>query len=130
MYKNLVATNAICFEPYNNDGTKPTIRKKEYKSPKKMFNTLLTSKKLRSYKSVYDAYLFYSKYDHFGQMFYGLSRRAPIDQLASIDKAITVFPRILLFVNLILTTLYGSEKFFKTKHTTMTKFISTIENLE
>lgn len=130
MYKNLVAMNSKCFEPYANDGSKPVIRSKGYKSPKQLFNTLVTSKDLKKYKSVYDAYLFYSKYDHFGQMFYGLSRRRSIDQLANIDKAITIFPRVLLFTIVILETLFGSDTFLKSKREAITSFIDEIEDIK
>jgi hypothetical protein len=130
MYNNLVAMNSKCFEPYTNDGTRPIIRTKVYKSPKQMFNTLLTSKELSRYKSVYEAYLFYSKYDHFGQMFYGLSRRKPIDQLGNIDKVISIFPRILLFTTVILETLFGGDEFLKTKREAITLFIDEIEGIK
>jgi hypothetical protein len=122
--------NLKCFEPYANDGSRPVIRSKAYKSPKQMFNTLVTSRDLKSYKSIYEAYLFYSKYDHFGQMFYGLSRRRPIDQLANIDKAITIFPRILLFTIVILETLFGSDIFLKSKRESITLFIDEIEGIK
>jgi hypothetical protein len=130
MYNNLVSMNSKCFEPYAYDGSKPIIRSKSYKSPKQLFNTLLTSKSLKRYKSVYEAYLFYSKYDHFGQMFYGLSRRKPIDQLANIDKIISIFPRVLLFTVIILETLFGTDEFLKTKREAVAKFIDEIENIK
>ncbi|MEP6467644.1 MAG: hypothetical protein ABJB05_15145 [Parafilimonas sp.] len=130
MYKNLVSMNPNCFKSYNYDGNKPVIKTKAYKSPQKMFNSLVTSKDLKSYKSIYDAYLFYSKYDHFGNMFYGLSRVIPLDKLANLDKAITAFPRSLMFITIILETLYWSSKFLKTKREEITTFIDKIENIK
>jgi hypothetical protein len=130
IYKNIVSMNPKCFETYNYDGSKPVIKTKNYKSPKQMFNTLVSSKDLKNYKSIYDAYLFYSKYDHFGNMFYGLSRVKPLDQLANLDKAIAAFPRSLMFVTIILETLYGSNTFLKAKREEITSFIDNIENIK
>lgn len=130
MYKNLVLMNPKCFEPYANDGSKPVIRVQKHRSPKKLFNTLMVSKELKNYKSVYEAYLFYSKYDHFGNMFYGLSRRRPIDQLANIDKAIAAFPRLLLFTSLILKSIFVLDTFLDEKQTRITQFIDEIENIK
>ena len=129
MYINLVAMNPECFEIYNNNGSKPIIKSKEYRSPQKLFNTLMKSKKFKNYRGIYEIYLFYSKYEHFGQMFYGLSRKTPIDQLANIDKAIKEFPRVLLFTVIILETLYGSDNFLKVKYQEIVSFMDEIDKM-
>ena len=127
MYINLVAMNPECFEIYSNDGSKPIIKSKSYRSPQKLFDTLMKSKSFKNYQGIYEIYLFYSKYDHFGQMFYGLSRKAPIGQLENIDKAIKEFPRALLFTVIILETLYGSDNFLKLKRQEIIAFMEKID---
>ncbi|MBG9374767.1 hypothetical protein I5907_00860 [Panacibacter sp. DH6] len=129
MYKNLVKMNPSCFEEYSFDGSKPIIKMTNFRSPKQMFNVLLTSRELQSYKSIYDAYLFYSKYDHFGNMFYGLSRIKPADQLANIDKAVTAFPKSLMFIIVILNSLYPKDELIQNKLYETMSFIDEIENL-
>jgi len=127
MYNSLVAMNEKCFESYKYDGSRPEIKIKASKSPKSLFNTLMTSKDLKGYQSVYEAYLFYSKYDHFGHMSYSLSRIKPLEQLARIDKAIATFSRVLLFTTIILETLYGSDSFLKIKREEIEAFINASE---
>ena len=127
MYSNLVSTYPECFEVYQNDGSKPIIKSKDYRSPQKLFTTLMNSNSFKNYHGIYDIYLFYSKYDHFGQMFYGLSRKAPIGKLENIDKAIKEFPRALLFTVIILETLYGSDNFLKAKRQEIVSFMEGVD---
>lgn len=130
MYANLVAMNPECFEPYTNDGSKPVLKTNKYKSAKKLFETLATSKYLKNFASIYEAYLFYSKYDHFGRMFYGLSRQSPLDKLAFLDKAIRAFPRVLLFTLVILESMSPGNQFLIDTRKRAEVFIDTIENIQ
>lgn len=129
MYNNLVSMNHNCFEEYAYDGSKPKIKTKEFKSPKDLFKTLVSSKELKRYKSIYEAYLFYSKYDHFGNMSYGLSRVNPLKQLSNLDKVIHAFPRSLMFVLVILNSLYPQDDFIINKLNETTLFIDEIEGI-
>ncbi|HEX2628229.1 MAG TPA: hypothetical protein VHM26_04440 [Chitinophagaceae bacterium] len=129
MYKNLVAMNSRCFEDYADDGSVPKIKIKEYRSPKQLLSVLMSSKDLKRFKNIYEAYLFYSKYDHFGNMFYGLSRINPDAQLRNLDNAIRIFPRIVLFVNTILNSLYSTDTFISNKIQSTMAFIDDIEGL-
>jgi hypothetical protein len=127
MYTNIVDMNPECFEAYKKDGSKPKIKSKDKRSPKQLFNVLMKSKSLKNYRGIYEIYLFYSKYDHFGQMFYQLSRKIPIGKLENIDRAIKEFPRVLLFTVIILETLYGSDNFLKIKRQEIVSFMDEID---
>jgi hypothetical protein len=127
MYSNLVNTYPECFEVYYNDGSKPVIKSTKYRSPQKLFDTLMKSKSFKKYHGIYEIYLFYSKYDHFGQMFYELSRKAHIGKLENMDRAIKEFPRVLLFIVIILETLYGSDNFLKEKREEIVSFMEGID---
>lgn len=129
MYTNLVNMNPECFHPYTADGSKPVLKTTSYKSAKAIFKTLVNSKNMKSYASVYEAYLYYSKYDHFGQMFYSLARLKPLDHLAHIDQALKTFPRSLMFTITLLITFYPADEWLKTQLDDTMKFIDGLEGL-
>ena len=129
MYSNIVAMHPECFEPYGNDGSVPVLRTDKHRTPKALFHTLVNSKQLKAYASVYDAYIYYSKYDHFGQMFYTLSRARSIDKLAHLDQVLKVFPRSLMFTLTILVTVNARDPFLKDQLDKVTGFIDEMEGL-
>ncbi len=130
MYANLVASSPECFEPNNVDGGVPVLKTKDHRSPKTLFKTLLESKELKQYASAYEAYLYYSKYDHFGQMFYSLSRLSYLDRLALIDQALSVFPRSLMFTVTILLAIYPTDALLKDQFEKISQFIDDIEGIK
>jgi hypothetical protein len=60
-------------------------------------------------------------------MFYELSRKAHIGKLENMDRAIKEFPRALLFIVIILETLYGSDNFLKEKREEIVSFMEGID---
>ncbi len=109
MYSNIVRSNPECFEDYAHDGTVPKLKTKKFMSPQKLVNILRNSRDLKNYATAYEAYLYYSKYDHFGSMFNYLSRISNLDKMAHIDKVSTTFPKTLIFTLSILATFYPSD---------------------
>lgn len=114
MYVNLVASNPECFEEYANDGSVPVLKTKEFISPKKLYHKLKNSRDLNKYASAYEAYLYYSKYDHFGSMFNFLLRVSILDKLNHIDKVSTIFPKSLIFTLTILVAFYPCDQTLQT----------------
>ncbi len=123
MYKNLVASNPNCFEGCDENG-QPLIKIKKYKSPKKLFETLMNSKSLKKFRGIYTAYLYYSKYDHFGNIYYGLSRQSKEQQKSFIQISINVLPEALLIVASILTFLKGENSWMDLKRQEILAYIN------
>lgn len=123
LYRNIVKENPECFEPYSFDGSKPRLKCKPAPGMKKLFNTLRNSKDLKGYASTYDAYLFYSKYDHFGKMVLRLSRRLTAEQLGSLGQGIELFPKVLLWSIVLLEAIFPVDQFIKEKRETVSAFI-------
>jgi hypothetical protein len=109
IYAGLYNANYICFEPYNFDGTKPIIRVSQYLSPKKLISRLNNSRNLNNNSGLWELYIIYSKYDHFGFMSYSLGRTDPKVLLGMLNKAVDIFPKMLIFLTMILHTLYSED---------------------
>ena len=109
IYSNIVRMYSDCFEPYNNDGSRPIPKISEYYSPGRLFENLFKSKDFNKFSSVYQGYLFYSKYDHFGKVYYDLLSHDFLARKNKMNESIKLFPRMLLFAVAILVILYPKD---------------------
>lgn len=90
-YRNFVLKHQNFFEPYSNDGSKPVLKNEKYYSPAELFKKIANSPHLKDLSKIYDSYLFFSKYDHFGILYYEVSRQKYIEQLNRISKGVELF---------------------------------------
>ena len=125
LYSNLVLENPDFFEPYNNDGTPPIAKKTKKYTTKELVANIRNSADLNNYKGLYGAYLYYSKYDHFGQMFYNLSRKDFLLRLDNVNKSITYIPRAFLFAQSMLLLKSSRDSFLENQYNETISFINT-----
>jgi hypothetical protein len=111
LYKGIASMYPESFETYKNDGTRPVEKVKGSFRTTKLFENLFNSKSLRTYSDVYQAYLFYSKYDHFGRMYYDFLGHDFKDRLQRLNESVKVFPRMLMFVVVILLIIYPDDQY-------------------
>lgn len=111
VYSSMVNDNPEYFEPYNHDGTKPVLKKGKMMQGKKLYDELKDTPHLAKAATMYEPYLYYSQYDHFGSMFYMLSRLPNDAKLKMMSKAVNAFPRNLVFLNILLKSIYPAETF-------------------
>jgi len=92
-YKNLVDGKSSFFEPYTDKSKQPMIRNDIEKPdrPIKLFKKIASKEEFKKLARVYDSYLFYSKYDHFGILYYEISRQPYPKQLKRIREEIEFF---------------------------------------
>ncbi|MBK7884417.1 MAG: hypothetical protein IPJ81_11985 [Chitinophagaceae bacterium] len=109
IFKNFVSKHKIFFEPYANDGSMPVVKYK-YTSPEKLFKKLANTP-LKALSNIYDTYLFFSKYDHFGILYYEVSKQKYIEQLDRISKAIELFVGTQSILHLALRMYSGNDSF-------------------
>jgi hypothetical protein len=112
-YSNIVDMNPDFFKVYNKKG-KPEL-KDELKERKNgdLFKTIKNGV-LNSYSNIYEEYLYYSKYDHFGQMFYEFTRSNSTERLDKVNTLIVYhFPFILHYSLFVLEAIYSSDDFIK-----------------
>lgn len=114
-YKNTVATKSYFFEPYQNDGTIPVLRHKKYFSPRQLFETLAFDGNMKKTASIYDAYLYFSKYDHFGIMYYEIIRMDKVEKQKIYLEAFEGFVAHLTFLIIVLFKTLDTDDFFKKK---------------
>ena len=112
IYRGIAKIYSDCLEPYPNDGSKPIplIKNSDY-SNGKLFEKLFNSKELRKYSNVYQGYLFYSKYDHFGRMYYDIARHDTVKKIYRMNESIKLFPRMLMFTLSILLIFNQQDNF-------------------
>ncbi len=103
MYLNIINRNPDFFYPYENTGKPPKIKLERPEKTEDLYKKIKQGKFNYDAK-VYEAYLYYSKYDHFGQMFYETSREFVLDKINRMNKSISFFPYILHYSLLILST--------------------------
>lgn len=86
-----------CFEPYSHDGTRPVLKKKKSLSQQELVKRLKKSKYPHLSRKE-DAYMFYSKYDHFGKMYHEISRRPLTDEFIHMGINLRELPRSLALI--------------------------------
>jgi len=104
MYSLQVHMHEECFEPYAHDGTKPILKKKKSFSQQELVKRLKKS----SYPHLSrkeDAYMFYSKYDHFGKMYHKISRRPLTAEFIHLGENLRELPRSLALIVVLLRLL-------------------------
>jgi hypothetical protein len=114
IYNNLYHSNPHFFEPYLSKGKKPTLLKKfKVLAAAHMFEAIDKSRSLKLFSDVYIAYSHYSKYDHFGIMFYDVSRSTDASKIKVMDLSIAAFPRLLLYNTIVLHAINSNDSFLK-----------------
>jgi hypothetical protein len=113
LYKGIVKAYPDSFEEYNDDGSVPRPKISKRIPAGKLFEKLFNSKELRKYADVYQAYLFYSKYDHFGKIYYDIIRDDFSERFRKLNEVVKIFPRFLMFTLSILVIINPSNNFLE-----------------
>ena len=88
VYHNLTTNLSGFFEKYENDGSEPILLHKKPLSPTSLFRTIANTPGLKDYTAIYDLYLFFSKYDHYGIMYFELSKQSFEEKMSRIYAAV------------------------------------------
>ena len=123
-FKNFTASHQIFFEQYANDGSIPVLKNKKYYSPTELFKKLANSPNLKELSKIYDSYLFFSKYDHFGILYYEVSRQKYLDQLERICKGIELFVGTQSILHLALRMYSGNDNFLNEQSNIAAQYLS------
>lgn len=122
MYKNFVRANQEFFQPYAGDGSVP-ICKYTFISPDKLFKRLANTPQLKELSKIYDSYLFFSKYDHFGILYYETSRCAYTNKINRIRRAIELFIGTLAILHLGLRLYSDNDSFLNDQSNIAAKYL-------
>lgn len=110
MYSMQVRLHEYCFEPYAHDGSEPILKIKKQFSQQELVKRLKKSKELSHLSRKEDWYMYYSKYDHFGQMYHGISKQSIADEFLNMDLALREFPFSLTLMLMLLQILYKEDE--------------------
>jgi hypothetical protein len=127
IYSNIFNSNQQYFDPYTYDGTRPTLKSRANSIATDLHRALKQSANLSKSATIYDAYVYYSQYDHFGGMFYTFSRLPSQDKIKMLDRAIRAFPKSLLFANVILHSVNSTDAFLAETLKLTSEFIDEVE---
>lgn len=122
-YKNFVKNYSKFFEPYANDGTVPKP-KYTFISPDKLFKNLANTPKLKELSKIYDSYLFFSKYDHFGVLYYETSRQSYLEKLNRIRRGVELFIGTQAILHLALRMHSGNDIFLNEQSNIAAQYLS------
>lgn len=122
-YNNMAVVHKPFLNPHFNDGTKPTLRHKQFYSPTKLFQNLANTVDLKKVASLYDTYLYYSKYDHFGILYYQVVRVNHQNKLMIYLKAIKSFAAAHAFLHVILAKYSSNDEFLKAQSDLTNKYL-------
>jgi hypothetical protein len=114
-YKNTVASKSNFFEPYQNNGTIPVLKHKKYFSPRQLFEILALDENMKRTASIYDAYLYFSKYDHFGIMYYEIIRQHKTEKENIYLEAFEGLVAHLAFLIIVLFKTLDTDEFLNNK---------------
>lgn len=92
-FNNFAKNYQYFFTPHIGDGTKPKTKYKEPPKAKQLFKNLAEDKDMRWISGVYDSYLYYSKYDHFGILYYDIIHENLGEKIRMIDRSVGLLTR-------------------------------------
>jgi hypothetical protein len=115
LYNNLVKKYSFYFNEHNLDGSRPKVRFKRPPTNFELFKTLAENTDFNELSKIYDAYLFYSKYDHFGILFFEIVRLDINHKLKQLYNCIDIFVKHQAYLFCILKVFSKGDKFIDSR---------------
>jgi len=81
------------FEPHQGDGIKPKSKYPKAPGPSDLFKTIAVDLDMKTISRIYDLYLYYSKYDHFGILYFEVQKETLSEKIKRRNKCINLFVR-------------------------------------
>lgn len=113
VYSALYYSNPNLFHTYHHDGSEPKLIYTSTLQNKQLFEKIRNSKTFKKVAWVYHSYLYYSKYDHFGNMYYQLSRNHNVNKLQTMERAVTVLQAFMGSLVYIMLHVYPDDTVLK-----------------
>lgn len=129
LISSFINYNPDCFEESTVGNERPKLKPKFSNPPRaEQLYTKIKNSELKMLSPIYEAYLFYSKYDHFGQLFYEISRNEFVMRLGALRKSIRLFPYQLYYVAAILLYSNSENKILNDSISKTKKLIEGLSN--
>jgi hypothetical protein len=123
-YRNLASLYENCFQKESSLKSEPVLLfKRKIRKNDEIFDSVIKSEKVKDFKDLVPAYLFYSKYDHFGQVSYSVQKTDIQGRINTIENVIDHFPHMVKFVIGVLTPVKVNNSFLLDKIKVVVSFI-------
>lgn len=91
VYNNFAKNHKQFLKPHAGNGEIPEIKYGRSYSPQALFNKLVGDPDMKKIAGIYGLYLIYSKYDHFGILYFETLKFTNAEKLNRLGKAINLF---------------------------------------
>lgn len=122
-FNNMAVVHKPFLEAHNNDGTRPKLKIKGYYSPTRLFKELAQTKDLKNVATLYDTYLFFSKYDHFGSLYYQAIREELPKKTNTYKNAFEAFVASMAFLHIVLEESFPNDNFMLSQSYKANKYL-------
>jgi hypothetical protein len=127
MYSSLVKSNPNCFKPYANDGSEPQLINSTPLKTSDLIHRIRNSSHINRKFSKINAYTYYSKYDHFGQMYYHLSKRQLPEEFENMADALAHLPAAVACSVAILCVYHPTDKELEKQAFRVSRYVEKLE---
>lgn len=121
-FTNFVHTYKPFFNEYAIEGAEPTMKYPKAAGPTDLFKNLANHPELKNIASLYDAYLYFSKYDHFGIMSSQIIREPWGTKMKIYLDAYEALVAALSFLHVILAGQEPADEFIKQRLTATNQY--------
>jgi hypothetical protein len=101
-YTNFAHNHTPFFNDYPQNGSRPVLKYPKADGPRNLFRNLAQHPELQNVAKLYDAYLYFSKYDHFGIMSSEIIREPWTNKMRTYLNVVEAFVADLTFLHVML----------------------------
>lgn len=114
-FNNMAIVHKRLLKSHPGDGSKPETKFKKPYSPNTLFKNLANSVELKKVAILYDTYLYFSKYDHFGILYHQVIRENLEDKLKIYENAIESFVAAQALLHVVLAKYSANDQFLNSQ---------------
>jgi hypothetical protein len=122
-YNNMAVIHKPFLNPHPGDGSKPDLKHKQFYAPTKLFQNLANTADLKKVATLYDTYLYFSKYDHFGILYYQVIREDHGNKLKIYLNAIESFIAAHALLHVVLAKYSANDEFLNSQADLTNKYL-------
>jgi len=125
-YNNFAISYKDYLEDHLGDGSKPKVKFKKAPKTTELFIQLAMTTELKEISKIYDAYVFYSKYDHFGILYFDILKISLEDRFIHLKKSIRILVGHQVNLFSILNKFSNGDKFVEEQYKISENYLTQI----
>ena len=124
LLNNFITNYSTYFEPHLNNGQMPRVKFERVKGPIELFKVIAGDSDMKNISRIYDLYLFYSKYDHFGILYFNVKDAPLHEKIDRLERSVYVFVRHCANLYDILERVSQKDKFIKKQYNIANNYLN------